>query len=110
LIAGFREVKGIDFNEKEIDSLIKRVDLNGSGDIDYHEFIVGAMTREKMLTDERLEHAFHLFDINHDNLISYQEIRSVLDSTNQKVDQGLIDKALKDIGKGAEGKNATLTF
>jgi calcium-dependent protein kinase len=110
LIAGFREVKGIDFNEKEIDSLIKRVDLNGSGDIDYHEFILGAMTREKMLTDERLEQAFYLFDINGDNLISYQEIRSVLDSTQQKVDQGLIDKALKEIGKGSQGKNATLTF
>jgi Ca2+-binding EF-hand superfamily protein len=55
LIAGFREVKGIDFNEKEIDQLITQVDLNGSGDIDYQEFIRGAMTREKILTDERLE-------------------------------------------------------
>lgn len=35
LITGFREIKGIDFNEKEIDKLIKKVDLNGSGDIDY---------------------------------------------------------------------------
>ena len=35
LIDGFRQVRGINFNEKEIDSLIKRVDINGSGDIDY---------------------------------------------------------------------------
>ena len=35
LIEGFRAVRGIDFNEKEIDNLIKQVDLNGSGDIDY---------------------------------------------------------------------------
>jgi calcium-dependent protein kinase len=108
LIAGFREVKGIDFNEKEIDQLIKNVDLNGSGDIDYQEFIRGAITREKMLTDERLEQAFYMFDINGDNLISYQEIRAVLDSTKEKVDTSLIDKALKDIGKS--GKNANLTF
>lgn len=108
LIAGFREVKGIDFNEKEIDQLIKQVDLNGSGDIDYQEFIRGALTREKMLTDDRLEQAFIMFDINGDNLISYQEIRAVLDSTKEKVESSLIDKALKEIGKS--GKNANLTF
>ena len=68
------------------------------------------MTREKMLTDERLEKAFHMFDINGDNLISYQEIRTVLDCTKDKDQQGLIDKALKDIGKASQGKNATLTF
>jgi Ca2+-binding EF-hand superfamily protein len=63
-----------------------------------------------MLTDDRLEKAFHIFDANGDNLISYQEIRSVLDSTKEKVNPSLIDKALKDIGKAAQGKNATLTF
>jgi Ca2+-binding EF-hand superfamily protein len=68
------------------------------------------LTREKLLTDERLEQAFHLFDANGDNLISYQEIRTVLDSTKEKVESGLIDKALKEIGKGSQGKNATLTF
>ena len=61
-----------------------------------------------MLTDDRLEQAFIMFDINGDNLISYQEIRAVLDSTKEKVESSLIDKALKEIGKS--GKNANLTF
>jgi Ca2+-binding EF-hand superfamily protein len=61
-----------------------------------------------MLTDERLEQAFYMFDINGDNLVSYQEIRSVLDSTKERVETSLIDKALKEIGKS--GKNANLTF
>jgi len=37
------------------------------------------MTSEKILSDDRLEKAFRLFDANGDNLISYQEIRTVLD-------------------------------
>jgi Ca2+-binding EF-hand superfamily protein len=49
-----------------------------------------------------------MFDINGDNMISYQEIRAVLDSTKEKVETSLIDKALKEIGKS--GKNANLTF
>jgi hypothetical protein len=57
------------FNEKEIDDLIKHVDINGSGDIDYKEFVIGAFSVEKILTEDRLEKAFHLFDANGDNLI-----------------------------------------
>ena len=56
------------------------MDINGSGDIDYQEFIIGAFSVEKILTEDRLEKAFHLFDANGDNLISYQEIKSVLDT------------------------------
>jgi Ca2+-binding EF-hand superfamily protein len=43
MIAAFREARGIDFSEKEIDKLIKKVDLNGSGDIDYNEFLQGTL-------------------------------------------------------------------
>lgn len=101
-------MRGIDFSEKEIDDLIKRVDIDGSGDIDYNEFINGAVSVEKMLTEERLERAFKLFDANGDNSISMAEIRQVLDQCKD-VDEGLVDKALKDIGK-TQGKNASLSL
>jgi calcium-dependent protein kinase len=58
LINGFREIRGIDFSEKEIDELIKRVDLDGSGDIDYNEFMLGAVSAERLLSEDRLEKAF----------------------------------------------------
>lgn len=106
LIEGFREVRGIDFSEKEIDDLIKRVDVDGSGDIDYNEFITGATSSERMLTDDRLEQAFKLFDANGDKTISLAEIKAVLDHWKH-VDEALVEKALKDIGKSAKN---TLTF
>lgn len=111
LIEGFRQIRGINFNEKEIDDLIKHVDINGSGDIDYKEFVIGAFSVEKILTEDRLEKAFQLFDTNGDNLISYQEIKNVLDSAKdaaEGVNEEMIQKALKDIGKQA--KNVQLTF
>ena len=111
LIEGFRQIRGINFNEKEIDDLIKHVDLNGSGDIDYKEFVLGAFSVEKILTEDRLEHAFRLFDANGDNFISYQEIKNVLETAKDAADgvnEEMIQKALKDIGKQA--KNVQLTF
>ena len=108
LIEGFREIRGIDFSEKEIDDLIKRVDIDGSGDIDYNEFVNGAISTEKMLSEERLEKAFKLFDANGDNSISMQEIRAVLDQCKE-VDESLVEKAIKDIGK-TSAKTASLSF
>jgi Ca2+-binding EF-hand superfamily protein len=44
LIAGLKATKGLDFNEKEIDEMIKKVDADGSGDINYSEFITTAVS------------------------------------------------------------------
>ena len=63
------------------------------------------------MTEDRLEKAFRLFDANGDNLISYQEIKNVLDTAQDAaagVNDEMIQKALKDIGKQA--KNVQLTF
>ena len=35
LIEAYKVLKGYTFNEEEIDQLIKKVDSNGSGEIDY---------------------------------------------------------------------------
>jgi calcium-dependent protein kinase len=70
LIEGFRSIKGINFNERDIDEMIKRVDADGSGDINYSEFISTAVNLEKLFTGERLEKAFKVFDKDGDNSIS----------------------------------------
>lgn len=52
---GFKEIKGINFSEKEVDEMIKKIDADGSGDINYSEFISTAVSMDKLFSDERLE-------------------------------------------------------
>ena len=89
--------------------MIKRVDTDGSGDIDYNEFLKGSVSNERLLTEQKLEAAFRLFDANGDNMISMQEIKAVLDQWKD-IDQALVEKTLKDIGKSVQNKNAFLSF
>ena len=61
---------------------------------------------ERLITEERLENAFRLFDANGDNMISMMEIKGVLDQWKD-VDEQLIDKAMKEI---VRSKNTQLSY
>jgi Ca2+-binding EF-hand superfamily protein len=70
LIDAYRVIRGVNFNEKEIDEMIARVDADGSGDINYSEFIETAFSMEKLLNDDRLEKTFRVFDRDGNNEIT----------------------------------------
>ena len=62
LIEAYQAIRGINFNEKEIDDLIQKIDVDGSGDINYEEFVNASVSTEKLINEERLEQAFNMFD------------------------------------------------
>jgi len=53
---------GLTHAEEEVDAIMRAVDNNNSGTIDYTEFVMATMNRQKMLSKERLEAVFKLFD------------------------------------------------
>jgi calcium-dependent protein kinase len=59
-----------DLAEEEVDRIMKAVDTDGSGKIDYSEWIVGTTDKRKLLTDEKLQVAFRVFDRDNGGSIS----------------------------------------
>lgn len=47
---------------KEVDNIMKVVDTNNSGEIDYSEFVTASINRKKLLSKEKLEIVFKMFD------------------------------------------------
>jgi len=45
-----------------VDEIFSRIDIDGSGTIDYNEFIAASMDMDEMLTTEKLQTAFSKFD------------------------------------------------
>lgn len=66
IMDAYRNIKGIDFDEDEVRELIARVDADNSGEIDYSEWLMTAVSKEKLLAKDKLEQAFNLFDKNGD--------------------------------------------
>jgi calcium-dependent protein kinase len=64
--------------EEEVDKIIKEVDHNMSGSVDFTEFIMASMAKEKLLSKTRIEQAFKMFDLDGNGFISKSEIETIL--------------------------------
>lgn len=75
--AGFFQVFNTFLSDKEIDEIFNRVDCDGTGEIEYSEFVVASMTEEDLLSTPRLRKAFQLFDKDNGGSITIDELREI---------------------------------
>ena len=61
-----------------IDDAFWRADADGNGEIDYSEFVVATMNEKNLLSNNKLQTAFKMFDKDGGGSISTDEIKQVL--------------------------------
>jgi calcium-dependent protein kinase len=57
---------------------LEKVDTDGSGYIDYSEWVVATINKHKLLSKEKLQAAFALFDKDGSGTISAEEVKEFL--------------------------------
>lgn len=62
LILGYKKLFPQDDPEAEVDKIMGLVDANNSGVLDYSEFVMATMNKKNMLSKQKLEKAFKMFD------------------------------------------------
>eukprot|EP00331_Platyophrya_macrostoma_P017606 CAMPEP_0176475320 /NCGR_PEP_ID=MMETSP0127-20121128/43545_1 /TAXON_ID=938130 /ORGANISM="Platyophrya macrostoma, Strain WH" /LENGTH=157 /DNA_ID=CAMNT_0017870911 /DNA_START=75 /DNA_END=548 /DNA_ORIENTATION=- len=60
--------------DSELDEVFRSVDKDNSGAVEYTEFLIAAADHDILLSKEKLEHAFKLFDINGDGFLTFEEL------------------------------------
>ena len=63
---------------EEIDKLFEQIDVDGSGAIDYSEFVMATVNQKNLMTNDKLMAAFKMFDADNSGTISPEEIKLVL--------------------------------
>mmetsp|Transcript_31068 Transcript_31068/g.30522 ORF Transcript_31068/g.30522 Transcript_31068/m.30522 type:complete len:102 (+) Transcript_31068:1198-1503(+) len=83
---------------------MRRVDVDCSKFIDYSEWIVATIDKEKLLSKEQLEFAFNLFDKDGDGSISALEIKDILCAGQGKIDTKVWEDIIKEIDTDGNGE------
>merc|ERR1712042_187075 len=94
-------------SREELDEIIEEVDEDGSGSIDFEEFLVMMVRLLKEdqagKSEEELAECFRVFDKNGDGMIDRDEFAEILRSTGESITDDEIDELLKDGDKNADG-------
>lgn len=90
--------------KKSVRLMIKKVDADGSGTIDFDEFLtlMGAKMKRQDLGGEMLK-SFKLFDKDGSGKISADELESVLKSFGQSLTPEEIEETLREADKDKDG-------
>ena len=90
--------------DAELQDMIKEVDIDGNGNIDFKEFL-GLMARKMRDTDseEELIEAFKVFDRDGNGLISSQELKHVMVSLGEKITDEEVDEMIKEADMDGDG-------
>jgi len=85
-------------SQKAIETLIKMADMDGDGNLSWHELLLAATQRKLRATEERLFKAFQQFDKDGDGTITKTEIAQVL-----QIDETEAAGLVAEIDKNGDG-------
>jgi calcium-dependent protein kinase len=82
---------------------MKMVDSDGSGEIDYSEWVVATINKTRLLSHEKLEQAFKLFDKDESGSISSEEVREVL-GVGKNIDEKIWNEIIIEVDGNGDGE------
>jgi len=103
--AGYRKTNS------DLQELMEGMDTDGSGVIDYTEFLAAALDKRSYMSEQACWTAFKVFDLDGDGKITLEELRKVLDNDEVEVDEAFgggnnnnrTADLLRDLDKNGDG-------
>ena len=86
----------------DIDQIMKDCDSDGSGFIDYSEFVTAAMNWQKSLTEQNVEAAFAAFDEDHSGKIDLNELKKIFGAAEDEDDAVWLE-IMKEVDEDGDG-------
>ncbi|XP_012672126.2 troponin C, skeletal muscle [Clupea harengus] len=95
-------------SREELDAIIEEVDEDGSGTIDFEEFLVMMVQLLKEDQDgkseEELSECFRVFDKNGDGWIDREEFGEIMTATGEPINEDEVDELMGDADTNKDGK------
>lgn len=102
LAEAYLSIKKKEDADEEARNIIKQVDVNNSGYIDYAEFVTACAKKEMLLCQKNLENAFKTFDLDENGKLTLDEMAQILG--NGVIDEENIKKLLVQMDLNNDGE------
>merc|ERR1712224_2168 len=96
-------------SKEELDQIVEAVDVDGSGSIDFDEFLIMMVMQlkeeNKSASDEEVKEMFRLFDKNGDNFLDWEELNEALAriECDDPVEKWEVDAIFNEIDGNGDG-------
>lgn len=102
LIAEYSKQMPVEEAEKVSEEIILKLDKDEDGNIEYTEFLVSCMERQKQVSLSNLEAAFNVFDLDGNGTITVDEIKLILNS-GEVEDEATWKEILREADTNGDG-------
>jgi len=96
-------------SKEELDEIVHAVDVDGSGSIDFDEFLIMMVMQlkeeNKSASDEEVKEIFRLFDKNGDNFLDWDELNGALANigSDPPVEKWEVDEIFNEVDGNGDG-------
>ncbi len=103
ILEGYDKFFGKAMDKADIEKMFDSVDSDRSGFIEYSEFVVASMNEKNVLTNDKLQAAFKMFDKDNSGTISPDEIKEVL-GFGQSLSEAAVNDIIKQVDENGDGE------
>jgi len=103
---GYDKHFGTPIDDEEVKRMFKEIDADGSGTIEYSEFLMATMNESALLSQEKLKAAFKMFDKDGSGTISKDEIKEALGGLDEKI----VEDIIKEVDSNNDGEISFAEF
>ena len=96
-------LKSLPCIQADVLEIMKGLDCNRNGKIDYTEFLAAGLDSSIYLNSEKLFDAFQVFDCNQDDMISADELRTLLEKEGNYLDLGMCEELIQQCDVNGDG-------
>lgn len=92
-------------SDEELEDMVREVDVDGNGTIDFDEFLQ-MMSRKMKETDteEEIKEAFKIFDKDSNGFISPSELKNVMNHLGEKLTDEEVEEMIKEADLDGDGQ------
>ena len=98
------QTHGFDPTEEDLKDMIRNVDTNANGAIDFNEFIEMMVKGRGHSVEDDVVHAFKVFDRDGDGLISEEELRLTMTNLGEALTEAEVRHMIAEADMDGDGK------